>query len=150
MEKIIKGIFIILITFLVILQGTIISNADNTQSDEENAVTKISLKVKKSKITPNSEIKVYIYLESTKQTDGIAVVEGKIDFDADKLEPITTNDSTYNGWTTTWNTENGSITIDRGNLTSTPQEIAELTFKVKEEVEAGDTNVAFKEISVSD
>ena len=66
MEKIIKGIFIILITFLVILQGTIISNADNTQSDEENAVTKISLKVKKSKITPNSEIKVYIYLESTK------------------------------------------------------------------------------------
>ena len=49
MEKIIKGIFIILITFLVILQGTIISNADNTQSDEENAVTKISLKVKKSK-----------------------------------------------------------------------------------------------------
>ena len=80
----------------------------------------------------------------------IAVVEGKIDFDADKLEPITTNDSTYNGWTTTWNTENGSITIDRGNLTSTPQEIAELTFKVKEEVEAGDTNVAFKEISVSD
>lgn len=150
MEKIIKGIFIILITFLVILQGTIISNADNTQSDEENAVTKISLKVKKSKITPNSEIKVYIYLESTKQTDGIAVVEGKIDFDADKLEPITTNDSTYNGWTTTWNTENGSITIDRGNLTSTPQEIAELTFKVKEEVEVGDTNVAFKEISVSD
>lgn len=150
MEKIIKGIFIILITFLVILQGTIISNADNTQSDEENAVTKISLKVKESKITPNSEIKVYIYLESTKQTDGIAVVEGKIDFDADKLEPITTNDSTYNGWTTTWNTENGSITIDRGNLTSTPQEIAELTFKVKEEVEAGDTNVAFKEISVSD
>jgi len=144
MEKIIKGIFIILITFLVILQGTIISNADNTQSDEENAVTKISLKVKKSKITPNSEIKVYIYLESTKQTDGIAVVEGKIDFDADKLEPITTNDSTYNGWTTTWNTENGSITIDRGNLTSTPQEIAELTFKVKEEVEVGDTNVAFK------
>ena len=134
MEKIIKGIFIILITFLVILQGTIISNADNTQSDEENAVTKISLKVKKSKITPNSEIKVYIYLESTKQTDGIAVVEGKIDFDADKLEPITTNDST----------------IDRGNLTSTPQEIAELTFKVKEEVEVGDTNVAFKEISVSD
>lgn len=150
MEKIIKGISIILITFLVILQGTIISNADNTQSDEENAVTKISLKVKKSKITPNSEIKVYIYLESTKQADGIAVVEGKIDFDADKLEPITTNDSTYNGWTTTWNTENGSITIDRGNLTSTPQEIAELTFKVKEEVEAGDTNVAFKEISVSD
>ena len=61
MEKIIKGIFIILITFLVILQGTIISNADNTQSDEENAVTKISLKVKKSKITPNSEIKVYIF-----------------------------------------------------------------------------------------
>ena len=107
-------------------------------------------KKKKSKITPNSEIKVYIYLESTKQTDGIAVVEGKIDFDADKLEPITTNDSTYNGWTTTWNTENGSITIDRGNLTSTPQEIAELTFKVKEEVEVGDTNVAFKEISVSD
>ena len=40
MEKIIKGIFIILITFLVILQGTIISNADNTQSDEENAESK--------------------------------------------------------------------------------------------------------------
>ena len=131
-------------------QCTIVSNADNTQNDEESTATKISLKVKESKITPNSEIKVYIYLESTKQADGIAVVEGKIDFDADKLEPITTNDSTYNGWTTTWNTENGSITIDRGNLTSTPQEIAELTFKVKEEVTAGDTDIAFKEISVSD
>lgn len=150
MEKIIKGISIILLTFLVIFQCTIVSNADNTQNDEESTATKISLKVKESKITPNSEIKVYIYLESTKQADGIAVVEGKMDFDADKLEPITTNDSTYNGWTTTWNTENGSITIDRGNLTSTPQEIAELTFKVKEKVEAGDTNVAFKEISVSD
>lgn len=150
MEKFIKGISIILLTFLVIFQCTIVSNADNTQNDEESTATKISLKVKESKITPNSEIKVYIYLESTKQADGIAVVEGKMDFDADKLEPITTNDSTYNGWTTTWNTENGSITIDRGNLTSTPQEIAELTFKVKEEVEAGDINVAFKEISVSD
>lgn len=150
MEKFIKCISIILLTFLVIFQCTIVSNADNTQNDEESTATKISLKVKESKITPNSEIKVYIYLESTKQADGIAVVEGKMDFDADKLEPITTNDSTYNGWTTTWNTENGSITIDRGNLTSTPQEIAELTFKVKEEVEAGDINVAFKEISVSD
>lgn len=150
MEKIIKGISIILLTFLVIFQCTIVSNADNTQNHEESTATKISLKVKESKITPNSEIKVYIYLESTKQADGIAVVEGKMDFDADKLEPITTNDSTYNGWTTTWNTENGSITIDRENLTSTPQEIAELTFKVKEEVEAGDINVAFKEISVSD
>lgn len=154
MEKIIKMISIILLTFLVIFQGTIVSNAADTQSDAEkdtqSAATKISLKIKESKITPNSEIKVYIYLESTKQADGIAVVEGKIDFDADKLEPITTNDSTYNGWTTTWNTENGNITIDRGNLTSTPQEIAELTFKIKKEVTAGDTDIAFKEISVSD
>ena len=61
MEKIIKGIFIILITFLVILQGTIISNADNTQSDEENAVTKISLKVKKSKILIYLIIKLFLY-----------------------------------------------------------------------------------------
>lgn len=154
MEKIIKGISIILLTFLVMFQCTIVSNAADTQSDAEkdtqSAATKISLKIKESKITPNSEIKVYIYLESTKQADGIAVVEGKIDFDADKLEPITTNDSTYNGWTTTWNTENGNITIDRGNLTSTPQEIAELTFKIKKEVTAGDTDIAFKEISVSD
>lgn len=146
MNRIVK-MFSIFIALFIIFQYSIISNAADEQSNEQNTRTEIVLKTNSTEFKSGEEIKVYIYMQSVKFDDGIAYIEGNIEYDSDILEPITTNDTTYNGWTSLWNTETGKISIDRGNLTSNKQEVAELTFKLKQDITSG-TNINFTNIKV--
>lgn len=141
MNRIIKNLYVIIMIIFIIFSYSLVANA------ADNEKTNIILKTTTKELKENDEIKVYIYMQNTEFSDGIAYIEGNIEYPKDILEPITTNDATYNGWTTSWNTETGKIAIDRGNLTNTPQEVSELKFKVKKNAKS--TIINLKNIKAS-
>lgn len=140
MEKILLNIVKVILLTIIISAIANISKADTT--------TKISLKADKTSLSKGEEFTLDIYVSNIDLDQGIMSVSGKISYNSKVLEPITSNDTTYNGWTISWNTSNGVILIDRGNGTSSEQSIAKLKFKVKENASVNEDTILFSNISV--
>lgn len=140
MKEILSNIIKVILIIVVIISITDISKADTT--------TKLSLKSDKTSVTNGEEFTVSIYVSNIDLNQGIMCVSGKISYDSKILEPIASDNTTYNGWTTSWNTSSGVILVDRGNGISSEQCIAKLKFKVKENVSVDKDTILFSNISV--
>ena len=140
MKEILSNIIKVILIIVVIISITDISKADTT--------TKLSLKPDKTSVTNGEEFTVSIYISNIDLKQGIMCVSGEILYDSKILEPITSDNTTYNGWTTSWNTSNGVILVDRGNAILSEQCIAKLKFKVKENTNVNENIISFSNISV--
>lgn len=144
MNKLLKAIVVAILTIIISCQYTIISNAANTK------LPLITFKTSTTKINPKDEIKVYLYYgEKETYEGGIAYIEGNIEYDKNILEPIITNGSAYNDWIVGYNEADGKLSLERNDLVTDAQEVAEITFKVKEKVTAKETSISIKNVAIA-
>lgn len=127
------------------------NTSTQTGETEEEPKTIINLKSQTKKLSVKDEIKVYLYIDTLELEDGIMYVRGKLEYDDKILEPIVTNGSTYNDWTIAYNEDTDEFSFDRMNAV-TEGEIAEIIFKVKEELPedvANKTSIKFTNVEVA-
>lgn len=143
MNKLLKVIIVAVLAIVMSCQYTIISNA----ADEVSVIT---LKTSTAKIEPKDEIKVYIYYGEKETYDGgVAYIEGNLEYDKNVLEAIITNGSTYNDWVMDYNETDGKFALTRNDIVSDSQEVAEIVFKVKEDVTTEETAIYLKNIEIA-
>ncbi len=117
-------------------------SASAVATDSTTFTTSVLLKSDKDKIAPGDQLKLYIYLDKIGLAGGVSVVEGQLEWDREVMEPVLTNGAKYNDWTIAWNQANGKFEIDRIDATKDKQNVAEITFKVLDTVDATKVNNA--------
>lgn len=125
-------------------------SASAVATGDTTYTTSVILKSDSEKIAPGDQLKLYIYLDKIGLSDGVSVVEGKLEWDEEVMEPVLTNGAKYNDWTIAWNQDNGKFEIDRIDATKDKQNVAEITFKVLDTVDTTKvTNTSIKSTGVN-
>lgn len=125
-------------------------SASAVATGDTTFTTSVILKSDLEKIAPGDQLKLYIYLDKIGLSDGVSVVEGKLEWDREVMEPVLTNGAKYNDWTISWNQANGKFEIDRIDATKDKQNVAEITFKVLDTADPTKvTNTSIKSTGVT-
>lgn len=143
---------ILLITILLFTLMCLVTNVKAASS------FKAETKATTNTLKPGEEVTITLSVSDINMgTDGINVIEGKINYDRDIFEEIEVADiQTYNGWTTTYNDEeslsNGkflSVNLSKG--IKADNEIISVKFKVKEDIkEKTNTQIALENVTSND
>lgn len=102
-------------------------------------------------LSPGSTVDVTISVNNMNiGGDGMKVFSGILNYDTNIFEEITAKDITgLNSWEVSYNTENKKILLDRKDFITEDAEICKITFKVKEGVEAENTQIKITSPSTS-
>ena len=143
---------ILLTTTLLFTLMCLITNVNAASSFEAEAKATTDI------LKPGEEVTITLSVSDIDMgTDGINVIEGKINYDRDIFEEIELTDiQTYNGWATTYNdeksTSNGkflSVNLSKG--IKDDNEIISVKFKVKEDIkEKTNTQIGFEDVTSND
>lgn len=148
--KVLKKILVIILIAVLLTSIANIVKAANT--------FKATLTANTTTLKAGEEVTVTIGVSDINMgTSGINTLEGKINYDTNVFEAITSSSiQSLNNWTTTYNDENSSLNgkFLAVNLSSGTQEstqIFSVKFKVKSSVtESKETQIEFKDITSND
>lgn len=114
---------------------------------------KVELKTTVNSIKPEDTLQVEVRLLNINIGAGATGVKGVLNYDKNVLELLAEDqqNNVINGWTKSYNENNGVILVDRANNAKEDQTIAVLKFKVKKDIEADkNTTILLKDIEVND
>ena len=146
------------ILIVILMVGCIIGGMIGTSKADTSTTFKANLTANKTSIKAGEEITVTIGVSDINMGEnGINTLEGKINYDTNIFEAITSNSiQSLNNWTTTYNDENSNLNgkflaVNLSSGTKENTQIFSVKFKVKETVtEEKDTKIEFKEITSND
>lgn len=107
----------------------------------------VSLRAEKQEVEKGAEIKITIGANGFTREGANKAIEGKIEFDSEKLKYETI--TWQNGWTGTVSTDGTGLTAMKSVEVGETENIAIITYKVKQDVEEGNTKIELKEILTS-
>ena len=137
---------IAVLLFISLALVTLISNKVYAEDTFEMQITSDNQKVK-----PGETIKVKITANGVEGfTDGSTVLLSTIEFDKNIFEEIKEADfNLLNDWGgLVYNEENGKLVIDKRDIISNPEQIMEITFKVKQDAKNTDTQIKLIESAI--
>lgn len=114
---------------------------------------KIEMKTTVTSIKPEDILQVEVRLVNVNIGAGATGVRGVLNYDKNVLELLAEDqqNNVINGWTKSYNENNGVILVDRANNAKEDQTIAVLKFKVKKDAEIDkNTTILLKNIEVND
>ncbi len=146
------------ILIVILMIGCIIGGMIGTVKADTSTTFKANLTANKTSIKTGEEITVTIGVSDINMGEnGINTLEGKINYDTNIFEAITSNSiQSLNNWTTTYNDESSTLNgkflaVNLSSGTKENTQIFSVKFKVKETVtEEKNTKIEFKEITSND
>lgn len=138
----------ILFALIIIMSIILISNFNMAYAAD---VATISLSTDKTSVKAGGEFSIEIKLADINFGEGITGLEGTLNWDSTKIEPLSESNQelTLNNWTTTFNNENGKIVVERINYATEDQIIAKIKFKVKENITFDKSEISLTNIVVT-
>lgn len=146
------------ILIVILMVGCIIGGMIGTVKADTSTTFKANLTANKTSIKAGEEITVTIGASDINMGEnGINTLEGKINYDTNIFEAITSSSiQSLNNWTTTYNDESSTLNgkflaVNLSSGTKENAQIFSVKFKVKETVtEEKNTKIEFKEITSND
>lgn len=138
-----KALLIIVMIVMMVTMSTIVKAEETKYSAE------MSLK-SDSKLKAGDTVNIQVELTNVNAGTGIDTITASLEYDSNIFEDITSSNLIVsNDWTPTYASSAKMLTLIKNNKVTSAETVLTIQFKVKKDVNAESTTVAFKDIIVS-